>query len=331
MKIDTPSTRAIQDREARNQEPMPGSPSAAAQAALGAASRVLILRLRSLGDCVLSTPAIQLLRKWRPKLKIGVVVEPAWMPVFEGNPDISAILPPTMSAVWDFDPDFCLDLHGGSRAARLTFFSGAKSRAGFAHGRMRAAYNICIPTAQAILGVNRTVHTAEHLASAMFYLGIPKQEVPRARLFADSEATPPQPQPYAVIHPVAATPEKTWSARRFLRLAEHLRDAHGLDVVFVAAEDQDLSEFQGWKILAGAPLAQLKTLLSGAEFFAGNDSGPAHMAAAFGVPSVVLFGPSDPAIWGPWRTRGEALHSRNIADIEVGQVTAVIDRLRLDR
>ena len=51
----------------------------------------------------------------------------------------------------------------------------------------------------------------------------------------------------------------------------------------------------------------MKTLISKATLFVGNDSGPAHMAAAFGVPSVVLFGPSKPAIWGPWRTESEII------------------------
>jgi heptosyltransferase-3 len=45
-------------------------------------------------------------------------------------------------------------------------------------------YNVRIPRAQDILGVDRHVHTAEHLASAMFYLGVPRCEIPRARLFA---------------------------------------------------------------------------------------------------------------------------------------------------
>ena len=77
-------------------------------------------------------------------------------------------------------------------------------------------------------------------------------------------------------------------------------------------------------------LSELKSLLASAALFIGNDSGPAHMAAAFGVPSVVVFGPSDPAIWGPWRTAGEAICAQGgIADVAVSQVLGALQRLRV--
>ena len=61
--------------------------------------------------------------------------------------------------------------------------------------------------------------------------------------------------------------------------------------------------------MQGAPLSEIKILLAGASLFVGNDSGPAHMAAAFGVPAVVIFSASDPEIWGPWRTAGEVVRA----------------------
>src|SRR5579871_3905510 len=100
---------------------------------LAGASRLLVVRLRSLGDCVLSTPAIRLLKQFRPEVEVGVVVQPVWRAVFSGNPDISAILPPSHKAVWGFGPDVCIDFHGGNTAARLTFLSRAQYRAGFGH------------------------------------------------------------------------------------------------------------------------------------------------------------------------------------------------------
>ena len=76
--------------------------------------------------------------------------------------------------------------------------------------------------------------------------------------------------------------------------------------------------FREFRTIAGAPLAEIKRLLASASLFAGNDSGPAHMAAAFGLPVVVIFGASDPAIWGPWRTASEVVTSpAGIAGVEV--------------
>jgi heptosyltransferase-3 len=292
------------------------------------ANRALIVRLRSLGDCVLSTPAIHLLKESRPNLEIAVVVESVWRAVFEGNPDVARILPPAHAAIWEFEPDVAIDFHGGNTAARLTFFSGAKYRAGYGHFKRRAAYNIRIPRVQDITGYSRTVHTAEHMATAMFYLGVKAREVPRASLYANPPTT--RRGPYAVIHPVAAVQDKTWPAAGFLQVAEHLRHQHQLEPVFIAAKDQDLSAFAGWEMVSGAPLEEIKTLISGATLFVGNDSGPAHIAAAFGVPPVVIFGPSDPAIWGPWGTRGEVVKAEGPIDrVDVAQVTAAVDRMQV--
>ncbi|MGJ5819634.1 glycosyltransferase family 9 protein [Paludibaculum fermentans] len=288
-------------------------------------ARVLVVRLRSLGDCVLTTPALSLLKNHRPDLQIGIVVEDRFAQLFEGNPDVSAILPPSKRAVLGFHPTLALNYHGGSRSATLTALSLAPRRAAFGHFRQQWVYNLPIPRAQQILGEERTVHTAEHLASAVFYLGVPISEIPRARLFA---APPAQRPAYSVLHPMASAPDKAWPAARFLSVARHLRDS-GLPPVVIGGPGDDLSAFAGFEKLEAAPLEQVKSLLSGAELFAGNDSGPAHMAAAFGVPVVVLYGTSDPIIWAPWKTRSQVLSSPSgLAGVAVEQAIAAVERLR---
>jgi ADP-heptose:LPS heptosyltransferase len=129
---------------------------------------------------------------------------------------------------------------------------------------------------------------------------------------------------YAIIHPFATTPGKTWHAAGFLAVAQHLTQS-GLDPVFIGGGADDLSLFRGFRTIAGAPLSEIKSLLAAASLFVGNDSGPAHMAAALGVPSVVIFGASDPAIWGPWRTASEVV----TAPAGVAQVIDALARLRV--
>ena len=289
--------------------------------------RVAIVRLRSLGDCVLSTPALALLKHARAGLRIAVVAEARFHAVFEHNPDVDEILPPEPGMLRRWRPDLCLNLHGGPRSAFLTLVSGARWRAGFVHFRHRFAYNVHVPRAQEILGVERTVHTAEHLASAIFYLGAPAGEIPRARL--EAEGQPPPARPYAVLHAVATAPDKTWRADGFLEVAQHIEES-GLEAVFIGAAGDDLRPFSRHRLVQGAPLGRVKTLLAGASLFVGNDSGPAHMAAAFGLPSVVIFGPSDPAIWGPWRARSEVVTAPGgIAGVTAAQVTDALARLRV--
>jgi heptosyltransferase III len=288
--------------------------------------RIAVVRIRSMGDCILTTPALAILKQARPDASVAVVVENRFRGIFEGNPEVAEILAPEWLAVRRWQPDLCLNLHGGGTSARMTAFSGARFRAGFAHFRYSWIYNVKIPRAQEILGVEGQVHTAEHLASAMFYLGAPRVEIPRARLYAEQARMPSA--PYAVIHPVAAAADKTWPAERFVEVARFLQESFELAPVFIGGRGENLAEFSAWRTMAGATLAEVKALIAGAALFVGNDSGPAHMAAAFGVPVVVIFGSSDPVVWAPWRTQGEVLRgSGRIASVSVDDVRDALERL----
>ncbi len=289
-------------------------------------ARVAVIRLRSLGDCVLTTPALRILKQSRPDLKIAVIVEARFAAVFEGNPDVDAVLPPAITAILVWGARVCINLHGGTRSMALALSSWPALRVGFAHHRLSRVYHIQVPRAQDILRVDRKVHTAEHLASVMFHLGVESCDVPRAALFA---LPAPGSAPYAVLHPVASSPEKTWRADGFLEVASRLRRS-GIDPVFISGRREDLTPFREFRTIAGAPLGEIKTVLSRASVFIGNDSGPAHMAAAFGVPSVVVFGNSDPEVWGPWKTPSETLVARGpIQSVATGDVLAALERLRV--
>ncbi|MGA8028115.1 MAG: glycosyltransferase family 9 protein [Bryobacteraceae bacterium] len=288
-------------------------------------SRVGVVRLRSLGDCVLTTPALALLKRARPDLEIGVAVEPRFSAVFEGAPSVREVLAANWRALRSWKPSLCVNLHGGTRSQWMTALSGAKWRAGFAHHSMTFAYNFKIPRAQRILGVNRTVHTAEHLASAFFALGVPIQDVPRAEL---SAADSPIKGKYAILHPFASAPEKQWPAERFLEVARYLKLCN-IAPVFLAATENDSSPFRSSQVFQGK-LSQAKAVISKAALFIGNDSGPAHLAAAFAVPSLVLFSTSNPAIWAPWRTESEiVVASDGINKVSVSRVIAALERLRM--
>ncbi len=291
-------------------------------------ARVAVIRLRSLGDCVLTTPAISLLKHHRPDLEIAVVVEDRFRGVFEDNPDIAELLPPDPKVIAAWRPRMALNFHGGTRSMWLTIASRAKIRAGFGHHAYSFIYNARIPRAQQILGEERPVHTAEHLASAMFWLGVPHNHIPRAKLVAPPLANPPA-DSYAVIHPFASAPEKTWAPRNFVEVAHHLQQT-GLTPVILAGPGDDVAPFSEFRVYRNAPLSEVKSVLSEAQIFIGNDSGPAHIAAAFGIPVVVLFGPSNPVTWAPWRTEAHALTSKaGMPGISVAQVIAATEALKV--
>src|SRR5213078_3950103 len=89
-------------------------------------ARVAVVRLRSLGDCVLTTPALDILKLSRPDLRISIIVEERFAPIFEGNDSVDDILAPGIPALRNWRPQLCLNLHGGSRSAALTAASGAE-------------------------------------------------------------------------------------------------------------------------------------------------------------------------------------------------------------
>src|SRR5262249_20045934 len=112
-------------------------------------------------------------------------------------------------------------------------------------------------------------------------------------------------QPYVVIHPGALMETKRWEAQRFAELARILQET-GLAVVLTCgpgeegilqAVARDVPEAQCFPAIR---IRQLAALIRGARLFAGNDSGPMHLAAAVGTPVLALWGSSDSRRWRPW-------------------------------
>jgi heptosyltransferase-3 len=298
---------------------------------LPAGARIVLVRLRSIGDVILLTPALQMLKEWRPDLKITVVVESRFRELLEGNPDVEELIEPgrgsgaaKIAARWRAIRalrqrrfELCVNLHGGPTGTLLTRTSGARLKVGFAYYRSRGVYDVLVPDTQKILA-REDVHTTEHQAAIFFHLGMPRREIPRARIFVKASSRAwwkekraglgvAEGRPYAIVHPTALYRTKQWAAENFARLGTLLAQDAGLTPVFSCgpgeSEVLDAVQRAGEARIArleGAGLSQFAAAIEGARIFIGNDSGPAHMAAALGRPEVVIFGSSSSVIWGPW-------------------------------
>ncbi len=294
-----------------------------------------MVRLRSIGDIVLLTPALRLLKGWRPDLRISVMVESRFRELLEGNPDVEEIMDPGPGRGWKKiksrlqatgeirrrNFSVCVNLHGGPTSVFLTRWSGATWKVGFHHYRSRRTYQILIPDAKLFLG-QPAIHTAELQAAAFFYLGLPCHDVPRARLLVlprhqawwDERRAAlgvPRNQEYALVHPTALYATKQWAPENFARIGASLEREKGLLPIFSCGPGETavldaVERVNGSAIrrLDGARLGEFAAALAGARLFIGNDSGPAHMAQALERPSVVIFGSSSSAIWGPWPRPG---------------------------
>jgi heptosyltransferase-3 len=304
-------------------------------------ARVLIIRLRSMGDTILLTPALKILHDWRPDLKVSVLLDHPWTELLAGNPSVNGVIASgnklaTILRIRRGRFAAVINLHGGPTSAQITQFSGAERRVGMAQFRARAAYNVIVPRTQDIFprtteAGQSGIHTAEHAASVVSWLGVPLRAIPRAQLFTAGEAREKVVQrlaalgvnaksAYAVIHAAALYPTKRWSAEGFARIANELESAYALRPIFLGVPDDDrfLREVEremrrpmlralGW------PIREMLPLIAGSKLFLGNDSGPAHAAAALGVPVAVIFGSSSSALWGPWRAPSFAIIQNHFA------------------
>jgi ADP-heptose:LPS heptosyltransferase len=163
-----------------------------------------------------------------------------------------------------------------------------------------------------------TIHTAEHLASAFIWLGLPRQPIPPARLFLSARCAAwwqekrarlgvaPE-REYALVHPPALYATKQWAPEDFARLGAFLEREVGLLPLYSCGPGESsvleaVERAAGTQIrrLENISLGELAAALASARVFVGNDSGPAHMANALGRPTLVIFGSSSSVIWGPW-------------------------------
>jgi ADP-heptose:LPS heptosyltransferase len=153
------------------------------------------------------------------------------------------------------------------------------------------------------------VHVTDHVLRHVRACGWPADTDPTAReggpiCFPRSDDGRPA---RALLHPGAGSPRKRWPLENFLALAQRLR-ARGWQTGFMIgpAEDDLLPALEGSGEAAFRPRDPLELIarLRVASAYIGNDSGVSHLAAWAGVPSIVIFGPSDPARWRP---RGRAV------------------------
>ncbi len=289
------------------------------------AAEILIIRLRSLGDLVLETPALAALHSWRPDLRIAVLVEPRFLAVLEGNPTIAQLVSSEGGAIKTVRElrksrfPIVFNQHGGPRSAILSGFSGAKWRIGWAGHQYSFMYNVHVPEAREFYGT-AAVHTVEHRISQFYWMGLPRGPIPSARVFPQLDAVesiaPKLAEkgiapgtPYAVLQPGARLLEMRWAAAKFAEIARWLREKHGIaSVVNLGLRDAEIStevqrEMRNCAIILEPPLEirELIALIAGSRIFIGNDSGPVHVAAALQRPSVVIFSVTDPVEWRPWQ------------------------------
>jgi ADP-heptose:LPS heptosyltransferase len=287
-------------------------------------ARVLVIRLRSLGDVVLTTPALAALHAWRPDLQVSVVVEPAWAPVLQSNPAVAEIIiaTGTLSTAWSLHRrnfPIVFNQHAGPASALMVGASRIPVRVCWKGRQFSSVYNVLVPDAREFFG-DRPVHTAEHRATQFYWTGMPRGPLPGAQVFPQAEAVESVAKQirdrgidararYAVLQPGGRYFTKRWAVDKFAALADWLRAAPGLEpFVILGPGEEAVGATVRQQIGASVTvfdslsLPDLIALIAGARLFVGNDAGPMHLAAALQRPVVAIFGSSSSVHWRPWET-----------------------------
>ncbi len=340
--------------------------------------RVLVIKLGHIGDVLVATPLITALKQAWPEAEVTALVNQGTEAMLAHNPQLSRVLVlrrehagrlaamrrqlGLLAQVRGGGFDLCLELSGGDRGALLSRVSGARVRVGFApkrpHLRARAFTHLADRS-----GTDR--HEVVCFLRQLESLGLDPGRPPlvfepgprgRERAAALLARAGLEPGGYALVHPTSRWMFKSWTAEGNAAVITHLA-RKGLPVVLTcapAAAERDLRDRIRALLPPEAPVTDLGGeldlhtlggLIAGARVFFGVDSAPMHMAAALGVPTVALFGPSGERMWGPWQVEHEVVAgdcaerpcgrdgcegskvSRCLVELGPERVTAAVDRV----
>ena len=287
--------------------------------------RILVVKLRSIGDTVLSTPSLIALRRHAPQAEIDILLEDWVAPVLDGFERVIVIAMGKGTSeririareLRRRKYDVAFNLHGGTTSTFLTRASGAKHRFGNADFQYSFLYNHLLSSPADFWGRDK-LHSAEQQLALIGYSGIAVDDLPKTRLaitadarrsiesrLGESEISNSR-SGIALLHPGTAFFTKQWPAENFARISDYLV-SKGFSVVAIGTKAES-SILSGLSTSAQVPittfddltLPEITALISKARIFIGNDSGIAHIAAAVQTPTVVIFGSSNRTHWRPW-------------------------------
>jgi len=309
------------------------------------AEKILVIKLSALGDFVLALAAMKKIRLAHPKAHITLLTTPPFEALAKASPYFNAVFTdgrPSGVAEW-------LALRRRLRAAAYNrvydLQTSAQSSRLFQLLRPRPpawsgiALGCSMPHRNAL---RNQMHTLERQADQLMYAGIwpdaptapgsaPAPDLSWVLSLAPGERPRlggVKPKPYVMFVPggSAHRPEKRWPVEKYAELASILH-ARGLEIVIIGGPPESVlaqaiqRRVPGARDLTGrTDFARIAVLGAKAALAVGNDTGPLHLAAAAGAPTVVLFsGASDPALSAP-RGKVAVLQAKDLSDLAVAQV-----------
>lgn len=315
--------------------------------------KILIIKLRAIGDVVLATPVISNLRKAFPEATIDFLTEKQAADVVLKHPDLDTVLILDKNYLKNLLPvkrlteyikfvnnlkrtkyDLVFDLFGNPRSAFLSYFTGANYRVGYIF-RLRKLFYTHVTE-------NRgdQVHEVEFNLDALRRLGIPIVEKQLyfpithsareyiSHFWIDYEL---EDRFVVAINASGGWSTKRWPREYFAQLADQMANCYAATVLLIwgpgerQEADQIAALMTAPAILAPATnLKQLAALLERCGLMVTNDSGPMHIAAVVGTPVVAIFGPTNPKYQGPYGLMHEVVVKAGLECLGCNGVTCKI-------
>ena len=299
------------------------------------------MRLDRLGDVVLSTPVIRVLRRAWPDAYLAMMVRPVCRELLDGHPDLNEIILydrdsahhgwwATLRFGWALRAkrfDAALVLHPTNRSHVIAWAAGIPRRIGY---RRKSGWLLTqqLPHDKHL----GTRHESDYALDLVRALGLTVDAVP-APLIAQRPEHRAAAEHWLTargwrsgerliaLHPSASDEAKRWPAASFAQAGDRLATEAGARVVVISGPDAADHGRDVVTRMRSAPLdasgqlslGTLAALLARCQALVSNDSGPVHVAAAVGTPVVSLFGRNQPGLgparWGPVGPRHVALHN----------------------
>jgi heptosyltransferase-2 len=277
---------------------------------------VLVLRLSSVGDIVLTEPAVAALRETFPRAEIGFAVKERFGDLVSSHPAITRVhtlgagggaLSALVSEIRGSGYSAVVDLHRNVRSARVVRASGIPLRTSYRKRELADTLRVRFlrrPFRASRLLVRRYLDALRPLGvevpvrTPRLYVG--ERDAAAGAALLDQAGA--QEGRFAVMVPGSVWATKRWPAERFAEAASRVVADLGFPVVLLGSAGErglcdEVARSAGASVtsLAGrTTLGEMAAVIASARFFVGNDSGPTHMAMALEVPTVALFGPTDP-------------------------------------
>lgn len=304
--------------------------------------RILITRLRFMGDVILTTPLIRHVRREFPHAYLAYMTAEPFAPLLAHNPYLDEVIPFRRQASpqaggwaqWRGQLDFIrqlrskrfdlvIDLFGNPRTALLSWLSGASWRVGGDFRGRGRLYNLRVPSPDhPVDAIQFHLRSLERLGLSLptdrkTEVFVTNDELAAAAEYLHRLGLDPG-SPLVALHPGASWPNKHWPLPAFSQLAQALV-ADDLQVLVTSGPGEthlaaELARIPG--VVAGdvLPLRTLAAVLAHVSLYIANDCGVMHLTAAVGTPTFGIFGPGEPEIWFPYRP--ENGHRAFWADIE---------------